>query len=77
MRNASYVQVFVMAAIVATLFLPPLAGIAWLVSLFAGFSFASLLTFGERVGEVAGLGAWWGIFFLAAIAYAASMRGAA
>jgi len=77
MRNASYAQVLVMAAIVATLFLPPLAGIAWLLSLLAGFSFQSIVTFGERVGEPVGLGVWWAIFFLAAIVYAAGMRKAA
>jgi hypothetical protein len=74
MRNASYAQVFVMAAIVATLLLAPAAGIAWLVSSLAGFPFSALLTFGERMAAVTGLLAWWAILFVLAVAYAASMR---
>jgi hypothetical protein len=74
MRNASYAQVFVMAAIVATLFLPLVAGAAWLVLLLAGFPFSALLTFGERVPAVMGLLAWWATLFVLSIAYAASMR---
>jgi hypothetical protein len=63
-----------MAAIVATMLLPPAAGIAWLVTLLAGASFPFIVTFGERIGAVPGLLAWWGIFFAAALAYAAVMR---
>jgi hypothetical protein len=66
-----------MAAIVATMLLPPAAGIAWLVMQLFGASFPLIVTFGERIGAVEGLLAWWGIFFAAAFAYAAVMRKAA
>ena len=63
-----------MAAIVATMLLPPAAGIAWVATLLVGTPFPLVVTFGERIGAVAGLAAWWGIFFAAALAYAAAMR---
>lgn len=74
MSDASYSQVLVMAAIVATLLLVPAAGIAWLVSMLLGLPFASLVTFGASVGALTGLFAWWGIFFVLAVVYAAGMR---
>jgi len=74
MRDSSYAQVFVMAAIVATMLLPPVAGIAWLVALLADLPFPSLVTFGDRVGAAGGVVAWWAIFFAMAIVYAAGMR---
>ena len=66
-----------MAAIVATMLLPPAAGIAWLVTMLVGTALPVIVTFGERMGAVAGLFAWWGIFFAAALAYAAVVRKAA
>jgi hypothetical protein len=72
--DAPYAQVFVMAAIVATMLLPPAAGIAWVATLVLGVPFPLIVTFGERIGAVAGLAAWWGIFFAAALVYAAVMR---
>jgi hypothetical protein len=60
-----------MAAIVATLLLPPLAGLAWLACLLLGASFESLVTFGGALAPVAGVLGWWAIFLLPAIAYAA------
>ncbi len=73
MRNASYAQIFVMAAIVATLFLPILAGLAWVACALIDASFASLVTFGERLSAPAGLSAWWAIAFLPAYSYAMFM----
>ena len=63
-----------MAAIVATMLLPPAAGIAWLVTQLVGASFPAIVTFGERVAAVAGMLAWWVIFFAAAFAYAVVVR---
>lgn len=64
----------VMAAIVATLFLPPLAGIAWLACTLVGTSFASLVTFGGALGEPAGIAAWWGLLFVPALVYTLLIR---
>jgi hypothetical protein len=64
----------VMAAIVATLFLPPLAGIAWFACALLGASFQSLVTFGGVLGAPAGIAAWWVILFAPALAYAILMR---
>ena len=70
MQHASLAQIFVMAAIVATLFLPPAAGIVWLGCALAGASFESLATFGGALPGPAAVLAWWSIVFVPALAYA-------
>jgi hypothetical protein len=74
MANASYAQLFVMAAIVATLFLAPVAGMVWLVSLMIGVPFELLVTVGGRFGHLTGLALWWSTLFVGALVYAASLR---
>jgi len=73
MKHASLAQLFIMAAIVATLSLPPAAGLAWLACSVLGFSFEALVTFGDRLSAPVGVSAWWAIVFLPAFAYAAFM----
>lgn len=73
MRNATYAQILVMAAIVATLFLAPAAGLAWVACAALDASFPSLVTFGERLSAPAGVSAWWAVAFLPSFAYAALM----
>ena len=73
MKHASLAQLFVMAAIVTTLFLVPAAGLAWLACAVLDVSFESLVTFGDALSAPAGVSAWWAIFFLPAFAYAAFM----
>ena len=64
----------VLAAVVATMLLPPLAGLAWLACALLGASFGSLVTFGGAIGAPAGVAAWWAILFAPALAYAILMR---
>jgi len=73
MRNATYPQIFVMAAIVATLFLVPAAGLVWGACALMGVSFESVVTLGNTLSAPAGLSAWWVLSFVAAFAYAAFM----
>ncbi|HZM34042.1 MAG TPA: hypothetical protein VFC18_06050 [Burkholderiales bacterium] len=64
----------VMAAIVATLLLPPLAGVAWLACRLLGASFESLVTFGGALGAPSGITLWWGLLFVPALVYALVIR---
>jgi hypothetical protein len=73
MRNATYTQIFVMAAIVATLFLVPAAGLVWAGCALLGVSFESVITLGNVVSAPAGVSAWWAIAFVPALGYAAFM----
>lgn len=73
MTNATYAQILVMAAIVATLFLAPAAGLVWVGCALLGMSFESLVTFGGSLNAPAGMSAWWALSFVAAFAYAAFM----
>jgi len=73
MQHASFVQTLVMAAIVATLFLAPAAGLVWVGCALLGISFESLVTFGGSLDALAGMSAWWALSFVAAFAYAALM----
>ena len=71
MQHASFGQILVMAAIVATLFLAPAAGLVWVACALLGMSFESLVTFGGSLNAPAGMSAWWVLSFVAAFAYAA------
>jgi hypothetical protein len=73
MRNATYPQILVMAAIVATLFLVPAAGLVWAGCALLGASFESVVTLGNIMSAPAGLSAWWAMAFVAAFAYAVFM----
>jgi len=73
MRNVTYAQILVMAAIVATLFLAPAAGLVWVACALLGMSFEALVTFGGSLNAPAGMAAWWALSFIAASAYAALM----
>ena len=73
MKNATYGQIFVMAAIVATLFLVPAAGLVWAGCALLGASFESVITLGNSVSAPAGVSAWCAIAFVPAFAYAAFM----
>jgi hypothetical protein len=73
MRNVTYTQIFVMAAIVATLFLVPAAGLVWAGCALLGASFESVVTLGNVVSAPAGVSAWWAIAFVPAFAYATFM----
>lgn len=73
MRNVTYAQILVMAAIVATLFLVPAAGLVWAACALLGLSFESVVTLGNTLSAPTGLSAWWALSFVAAFAYAAFM----
>ena len=49
----------VMAGIVATLMLPPLAGLAWLACLLLRVPFEWVVTFGGALEPLPGVLAWW------------------
>lgn len=68
---SAIVRLGVMAAIVATLWFPPGAAIAWLCSALLGFPIRFFVTFGDRVHAVAGVVLWWLIVFLPALVYSA------
>ena len=71
-RNTTWSQVTVMAAIVATLMCLPVGA---LLALFGfavlGVSFHAFLTFGGALNGFQGLLAWWTLAFFAALPYAA------
>ena len=68
----SVVQMLVMAAIVTTaLFVPLGALLALLAFAIFGISLPAFVTFGAFFNPVVGLAAWWAIFFVPALAYAA------
>jgi hypothetical protein len=73
LKPVTLAQVLVMAAIVATLFLVPAAGLVWVGCALLGISFESVVTLGNIVSAPAGLSAWWTISFVPAFAYAAFM----
>lgn len=67
-------QMVVMAAVVTTaLCIPVGAVLAFLAFAFFGISLHALVTFGEALGSVEGLLAWWGLLFVPALAYSACM----
>ena len=64
-------RLFVMAAIVATLWFPAGALVAGLASVLLDFPIRIVVTFGDRIHAAAGLVLWWLIVFLPALAYSA------
>lgn len=58
-----------MATIVTTMLYVPAAGLLAGLFLFAGVPVASLATFGGAIHPVAGLAAWWVIFFIPVAVY--------
>ena len=64
----------VMASVVTTaLYVPILGVLALLASALFGVSLHAFVTFGEALGAVEGVLAWWGILFVPGLAYSAVM----
>ena len=64
----------VMASVVTTaLYAPVLAVLAFLSIALFGLSLHAFVTFGEALGAVEGLVAWWVVLFVPALAYSAFM----
>ena len=64
----------VMASVVTTALYVPVAGVlALLASALFGVSLRAFVTFGEALGAVEGVLAWWGILYVPALAYSAVM----
>jgi hypothetical protein len=67
-------QMLVMAGVVTTaLYVPVLGVLALLASALFGVSLRAFVTFGEALGAVEGVLAWWGILYVPALAYSAVM----
>lgn len=66
-------QLFVMTAIVTTALFVPVAALLALAAMAFGIPLESFATFGGSLGPVAGVFAWWAIFFAPALVYAAYM----
>lgn len=65
---------FVMATVVATLFLLPVGGLLALACYLSfGVSLEAFVTFGESLPAFEGLVAWWLLMLLPALAYSAYM----
>ncbi len=65
-------QMLVMAVIVATMLLAPVAGLlALLCHLAFGLAWRSFFTFGGTLNPVEGILAWWVIVFAPSLAYSA------
>lgn len=65
---------FVMAGVVTTaLYVPVMALLALLSAALSGASLRAFVTFGEALGAVEGLAAWWCILFVPAAVYSACM----
>ena len=62
-----------MATIVTTMLYAPAAGLLALAGLAAGIAPGSLATFGGALHPVAGLFAWWAIFWIPTAVYTAFM----
>lgn len=71
MKPVPLAQLFLMTAIVTTMLLPPLAGLAWLGCTLLGAPFEPLVTFGGALKAPVGVSAWWAIVFLPALGYGA------
>jgi hypothetical protein len=62
----------VMASVVTTALFVPVVGILALLAIGSfGVSLRAFVTFGEMLNAVEGLGAWWAILFVPALAYSA------
>ena len=64
-------QTLVMAAIVTTALFVPLGALLALVFGLLGVSLHALVTFDGLLGALEGVIAWWAIFYVPALAYAA------
>jgi hypothetical protein len=65
---------FVMAGVVTTaLYVPVLGVLALLASALFGVSLRGFVTFGEALGVVEGVLAWWAVLFVPGLAYSAVM----
>ena len=65
-------QMFVMATVVASLFLIPVAGVLALACFFFfGISIRGFVTFGESLPAPEGLVAWWLLMLVPALVYSA------
>ena len=62
-----------MAAILTTMLYVPAAGLLAAVGLIAGVSLASFASFGGSFHPVAGLFAWWAIFYVPIAVYSGFM----
>jgi hypothetical protein len=72
-RNlATYSQLAVMAAVVATILYVPFGLIVALAGRLAGVTLAGVVTFGGALPAVVGLIAWWLVAFAGAMIYAAA-----
>jgi hypothetical protein len=67
--RAYFLEVLGMATIVTTMLYVPAAGLLAALFLFASVPVASLVSFGHALHPVAGLAAWWAIFFVPALVY--------
>ena len=67
--RAYLLEVLGMATIVTTMLYVPAAGLLAAPFVVAGVPLASLATFGGALHPVAGLGAWWAVFFIPAAVY--------
>jgi len=67
--RAYFLEVLGMATIVTTMLYVPAAGLLAALFLFAGVPIASLVSFGHALHPVAGLAAWWALFFVPALVY--------
>jgi hypothetical protein len=65
-------QLFVMAGVVTTALCVPVGGVlALLARALFGVSLRSFVTFGEALGIVEGVLAWWAVLFVPALVYSA------
>ena len=64
-------QTLVMAAIVTTALYVPVGALVALASALLGVPLHTLVTFAGRLGAVEGVIAWWAIFYVPALVYAA------
>jgi len=64
-------QLLLMSAIVTTALFAPVAALVALLAMLLGVPLQSLVTFGGSLGTLQGMAAWWLIFFVPALVYAA------
>ena len=67
--RAYLLEVLGMAAILTTMLYVPAAALLALLGLLAGITLSSFVSFGGALHPVAGLFAWWAIFYLPSAVY--------